>query len=168
MTQMPEIEPESSPCGRDSLLIGDTDAETLHNIGCVLQVLADATGSELSSPEVRGGWWLLLQEISQVGAGIEFVGLERSNAGPRSLKNSPTFFNGDDPVNKQIQLTTMEGLRLDATENFKVRLGCRTVSTAIATGSSPPRSRPLIQAVRRYAARHPDGKRFPNETRPPS
>lgn len=48
------------------MLIGDDDAETLNNIGCVLQVLSDAALSELSSPVTRRGWWLLLQEISQV------------------------------------------------------------------------------------------------------
>lgn len=47
-----------------SMLIGDNDAETLHNIGCILQVLADAALTELSSPDARHGWWLLLQEIS--------------------------------------------------------------------------------------------------------
>ncbi|MEQ8992754.1 MAG: hypothetical protein RLO46_13120 [Pseudomonadales bacterium] len=59
------VNPGETPA-RDTFLVGDTDAETLHNIGCVLQVLSDAALSELSSPEAQRGWWLLLQEVSRI------------------------------------------------------------------------------------------------------
>jgi len=66
MTDSSDTNRENIIASRHSLLVGDSDAETLHNIGCVLQILSDAATSELSSPEARRGWWLLLQEISQI------------------------------------------------------------------------------------------------------
>jgi DNA invertase Pin-like site-specific DNA recombinase len=51
---------------RISMLAGEDPRETLQNVGCVLQVLSDAALCETSSPEAQRGWWLLLQEISQV------------------------------------------------------------------------------------------------------
>lgn len=69
MSKLP-ANPAGTPA-RDTFLAGETDAETLHNIGCVLQVLADAALSELASPETQRGWWLLLQEISRIALAAE-------------------------------------------------------------------------------------------------
>ena len=48
------------------ILVGETPKETLHNLGCALQVLADASLQEGQSDELTRGWWLLLQTLTEV------------------------------------------------------------------------------------------------------
>ena len=46
-------------------LTGDTPQETLHNIGCVLQVLSDACVETGQSDALTRGWWLILQTLAE-------------------------------------------------------------------------------------------------------
>jgi|GEM_PF-2791386 hypothetical protein len=55
---------EEQEVSRRCILTGETPEETLHNIGCVLQVLSDAAIAEGESPELTRGWWLMLQTLS--------------------------------------------------------------------------------------------------------
>ncbi len=59
-----------------SFFLGDTPAKTLHNIECVLQVLADATQAPAGSESVTHGHWLILQELAAT-ARQEAAQLER-------------------------------------------------------------------------------------------
>lgn len=77
-----------------------------------------------------------------------------------ALKNPTTFFNGDDAASKPIQLVAADGLRLEKTENFN--LGPRLPNREYRGRDwlEPGEVEAMIQAVRRYAARHPRSKRF--------
>ena len=47
------------------MLVGETPEETLHNIGCVLQVLSDACVDQGQSDALTRGWWLILQMLAE-------------------------------------------------------------------------------------------------------